>query len=157
MIWAKNKKCIDSVLSKYYFSVLVIITGALFISHKFGFIHWKLHLFDSYSYAFSSNIDNLIFTLFFVLIVKKIDFSNKYLLFLGRISFELYMIHGLVLIAFGKYFVTSRLNDVVFSTLVLMISIFLAWIIHTIINKISIMDQLRSLKFSKRRYHNKND
>ncbi len=67
------------------------------------------------------------------------------------------MIHGLVLIAFGKYFVTSRLNDVVFSTLVLMISIFLAWIIHTIINKISIMDQLRSLKFSKRRYHNKND
>lgn len=67
------------------------------------------------------------------------------------------MIHGLVIIAFGKYFVTSKLNDVVFSTLVLMISIFLAWIIHTIINKISIMDQLRSLKFSKRRCHNKND
>ena len=157
LIWAKNKKCIDSVLSKYYFFILVIITGSLFISHQFGFIHWKLHLFDSYSYAFSANIDNLIFTLFSILIVRKIDFSNKYLLFLGRISFELYMIHGLVIIAFGKYFVTSKLNDVVFSTLVLMISIFLAWIIHTIINKISIMDQLRSLKFSKRRCHNKND
>ena len=80
----------------------------------------------------------LIFTIFFILIVRKIDFSNKYLLFLGKISFELYMIHGLIMSIFGKYFVTSRLNDVIFTTWVLIVSIFLAWLINVIIKKISI-------------------
>jgi len=138
LVWAKNKKYIDGVLNKYYFSILVCITGLLFISHQYDFVYKKLHLVDSYSYTFAANIDNVIFTLFFILIVRKIDFSNKYLLFLGKISFELYMIHGLVMSIFGKYFVTSRLNDVIFTTSVLIVSIFLAWLINLIIKKISI-------------------
>ena len=97
-----------------------------------------MHLIDSYSYGFAANLDNIIFTLFSILIVRKIDFSNKYLLFLGRISFELYMIHGLVMSIIGKYFVTSRLNDVVFAILVLIVSISLAWLINLIIKKVSI-------------------
>lgn len=48
------------------------------------------------------------------------------------------MIHGLVMSIFGKYFVTSRLNDVIFTILVLSVSIFLAWLINGIIKKISI-------------------
>ena len=138
LLWAKHKKYIDEVLNKYYFIVLVCITGLLFISHQYDIVYKKLHLVDSYSYAFLANIDNVIFTIFFILIVRKIDFSNKYLLFLGRVSFELYMIHGLVMSIFGKYFVTSRLNDVIFTILVLIVSISLAWLINLIIKKISI-------------------
>lgn len=138
LLWAKNKNSIDEILNKYYFIVLVCIISLLFISHQYSFVLKKLHLGDSYSYAFLANIDNVIFTLFFILIVRKIDFSNKYLLFLGKISFELYMIHGLVMSIFGKYFVTSRLNDVIFTTLVLIVSVFLAWLINLIIKKISI-------------------
>ena len=138
LVWAKNKKYIDGVLKKYYFSVLVCITGLLFISHQYDFVYKKLHLVDNYSYAIAANIDNVIFTLFFILIARKIDFSNKYLLFLGKISFEVYMIHGLVMSIFGKYFVTSRLNDVIFTILVLIVSISLAWLINLIIKKISI-------------------
>ena len=138
LLWAKHKKYIDEVLNKYYFIVLVCITGLLFISHQYDIVYKKLHLVDSYSYAFLANIDNVIFTIFFILIVRKIDFSNKYLLFLGKISFELYMIHGLVMSIFGKYFVTSRLNDVIFTILVLIVSISLAWLINLIIKKISI-------------------
>ena len=93
---------------------------------------------DSYSYVLAANIDNIIFTIFFVLTMRKIDFSNSRLLFLGKISFELYMIHGLVMSIFGKYFVTSRLNDVIFTILVLIVSISLAWLINLIIKKISI-------------------
>ena len=48
------------------------------------------------------------------------------------------MIHGLVMSILGKYFVTSRLNDVIFSILVLIISIILAWLVNLIINKIVI-------------------
>ena len=137
LLWAKNKKYIDEILNKYYFIILVCITGLLFISHQYSFVLKKLHLIDSYSYGFAANLDNIIFTFFSILIVRKIDFSNKYLLFLGRISFELYMIHGLVISIFGKYFVTSKLNDVVFTILVLFSSVFLAWIINSIVRKIS--------------------
>lgn len=137
LLWAKNKKYIDEILNKYYFIILVCITSLLFISHQYSFVLKKLHIVDSYSYAFLANIDNVIFAIFFILIARKIDFSNKYLLFLGKISFELYMIHGLVISIFGKYFITSRLNDVVFTILVVVTSITLAWIINSIVRKIS--------------------
>lgn len=138
LIWAKNKKYIDEILNKYYFIILVCITGLLFTFHQYSFILKKLNLVDSYSYVLAANIDNIIFTIFFVLTMRKIDFSNSRLLFLGKISFELYMIHGLVMSIFGKYFVTSRLNDVIFTILVLIVSISLAWLINLIIKKISI-------------------
>ena len=137
LLWAKNKKYIDGILNKYYFIILVCITGLLFISHQYSFVLKKLHIVDSVSYGFAANIDNIIFIIFFILMARKIDFSNKYLLFLGKISFELYMIHGLVMSIFGKYFVTSRLNDVIFTILVLIVSISLAWLINLIIKKIS--------------------
>ena len=138
LVWAKNKEKIDRLLKKYYFIPLVSVTVLLFVSHQYSFILQKFHLVDNYSYALAANIDNVIFTIFFILIVRKIDFSNKYLLFLGKISFELYMIHGLVMSIFGKYFVTSRLNDVIFTILVLIVSISLARVINVIIKKISI-------------------
>ena len=138
LIWAKNKENIDRLLKKYYFIPLVSVTVLLFVSHQYSFILQKFHLVDNYSYALAANIDNVIFTFYLILIVRKIDFSNNYLLFLGKISFELYMIHGLVMSIFGNYFVTSRLNDVIFTISVLIISIFLAWLINTMINKISI-------------------
>ena len=138
LIWAKNKKYIDEILNKYYFIILVCIIGLLFTFHQYSFILKKLNLVDSYSYVLAANIDNIIFTIFFVLTMRKIDFSNSRLLFLGKISFELYMIHGLVMSIFGKYFVTSRLNDVIFTILVLIVSISLAWLINLIIKKISI-------------------
>lgn len=138
LVWAKNKENIDRLLKKYYFIPLVSVTVLLFVSHQYSFILQKFHLVDNYSYALAANIDNVIFTFYLILIVRKIDFSNKYLLFLGKISFELYMIHGLVMSIFGKYFVTSRINDVIFTILVLIVSIFLAWLINVIIKKINI-------------------
>lgn len=138
LVWAKNKENIDRLLKKYYFIPLVSVTVLLFVSHQYSFILQKFHLVDNYSYALAANIDNVIFTFYLILIVRKIDFSNKYLLFLGRVSFELYMIHGLVMSIFGKYFETSRLNDIIFTTSVLIVSIFLAWLINAIIKKINI-------------------
>ena len=138
LVWAKNKENIDRLLKKYYFIPLVSVTVLLFVSHQYSFILQKFHLVDNYSYALAANIDNVIFTFYLILIVRKIDFSNNYLLFLGRVSFELYMIHGLVISIFGKYFETSRLNDIIFTTSVLIVSIFLAWLINVIIKKINI-------------------
>lgn len=138
LIWAKNKNYIDEILNKYYFSILVCTTGLLFISHQYNFILKKLHLVDIYSYVLVTNLDNVIFTIFSVLIIRKINFSNKYLLHLGNISFELYMIHGMIMAILGDYFATSRINDVIFTVLVLIVSIFLAWLLNSVIKKINI-------------------
>ena len=53
----------------------------------------------------------------------------------GSISFELYMIHGLVISILEKIFVSSRVNDVLFTFFVLMISLILAWIINKLVNR----------------------
>ena len=138
LIWGKYKVDIDTLLNNNYFILLMLLTGLLFISHHYSFLLERLDASSKYSLALAANLDNVIFTIFFMLVVRKINFSNKYLLFLGKVSFELYMIHGLVMSIVGKYFFTSRLNDVIFTILVLIISIISAWLINLIINKISI-------------------
>ena len=137
LIWAKNQNKIDRFLEKYYFIVIVLVTVLLFVSHRYDILLKYLHLEDSYSYALAANLDNIIFTIYFIIVfLKKINFSNVYLNLIGRISFELYMIHGLVISMLAKIFVSSRVNDVLFTLFVLIISLILAWIVNKIDKRI---------------------
>lgn len=56
------------------------------------------------------------------------------LILLGSISFELYMIHGLVISILEKIFVSSRVM-MCYYIFVLMISLILAWIINKLVNR----------------------
>ena len=137
LIWAKNQNKIDRFLEKYYFIVIVLVTVLLFVSHRYDILLKYLHIEDSYSYALTANLDNIIFTIYFIIVfLKKINFSNVYLNLIGRISFELYMIHGLVISMLAKIFVSSRVNDVLFTLFVLIISLILAWIVNKIDKRI---------------------
>ena len=137
LIWAKNQNKIDRFLEKYYFIVIVLVTVLLFVSHRYDILLKYLHIEDSYSYALAANLDNIIFTIYFIIVfLKKINFSNVYLTLIGRISFELYMIHGLVISMLAKIFVSSRVNDVLFTLFVLIISLILAWIVNKIDKRI---------------------
>lgn len=137
LIWAKNQNKIDRFLEKYYFIVIVLVTVLLFVSHRYDILLKYLHIEDSYSYALAANLDNIIFTIYFIIVfLKKINFSNVYLNLIGRISFELYMIHGLVISMLTKIFVSSRVNDVLFTLFVLIISLILAWIVNKIDKRI---------------------
>ena len=137
LIWAKNQNKIDRFLEKYYFIVIVLVTVLLFVSHRYDILLKYLHIEDSYSYALAANLDNIIFTIYFIIVfLKKINFSNVYLALIGRISFELYMIHGLVISMLAKIFVSSRVNDVLFTLFVLIISLILAWIVNKIDKRI---------------------
>lgn len=130
LVWARYKEKIDRLITNNYLLMLVVFTVLIFISHKYDIVLGKLNFTSNYSYTIAANIDNLIFTIYFILLIKNINFNNKYLNELGRISFELYMIHGLVMSYLGKSFVSSRLNDVIFVVSVLGISILLAKIIN---------------------------
>ena len=136
LIWAKNQNKIDRFLDRYYFIAIILVTVLLFFSHKYNILLKYIHLEDSYSYALAANLDNIIFTIYFIIVfLKKINFSNMSLILLGSISFELYMIHGLVISILEKIFVSSRVNDVLFTFFVLMISLILAWIINKLVNR----------------------
>ena len=136
LIWAKNQNKIDRFLDRYYFIAIILVTVLLFFSHKYNILLKYVHLEDSYSYALAANLDNIIFTIYFIMVfLKKINFSNVYLTLIGRISFELYMIHGLVISILEKIFVSSRVNDVLFTFFVLLISLVLAWIINKLVNR----------------------
>ena len=136
LIWAKNQNKIDRFLDRYYFIAIILVTVLLFLSHKYNILLKYIHLEDSYSYALAANLDNIIFTIYFIIVfLKKINFSNMSLILLGSISFELYMIHGLVISILEKIFVSSRVNDVLFTFFVLMISLILAWIINKLVNR----------------------
>ena len=138
LIWAKNQNKINRVIDKYYFITIILITILLFFSHKYDILLKYIHMEDSYSYALAANLDSIIFTIYFIIVfLKKINFSNVYLSLIGRISFELYMIHGLVISMLEKIYTPSRLNDVLFTLLVLIVSLILAWIINKIVNWIT--------------------
>ena len=138
LIWAKNKEKIDGVLDRHYFIILVLVTVLLFASHQYDILFRYVHIEDSYSYALAANLDNIIFTIYFIIVfLKKINFSNIYLILIGSISFELYMIHGLVISMLGKTLVSSRINDVIFTFFVLVLSLILAWIINKLVNRIT--------------------
>lgn len=138
LLWAKYKNRIDSFVNNHYFALLILFTILLFISHRYDFIISKLNITDSYSYALIANLDNVIFTIYFMLFIKKFNFDNKYLNFIGTISFELYMIHGLFMSIFAKYFVSSTINDVIYTVLVLVFSISFAWFINQLLKKIQL-------------------
>lgn len=68
LIWAKNQNKIDRFLEKYYFIVIVLVTVLLFVSHRYDILLKYLHIEDSYSYALAANLDNIIFTIYFIIV-----------------------------------------------------------------------------------------
>lgn len=75
LIWAKNQNKIDRFLEKYYFIVIVLVTVLLFVSHRYDILLKYLHIEDSYSYALAANLDNIIFTIYFIIVFLK---KNKF-------------------------------------------------------------------------------
>ncbi len=84
-------------------------------------------------YGIVGNLCTMIFVVYFLLLTNKLNFSNEYLDFLGNISFELYMIHGLIMHYLGKFFVSSPVNDVIYTIVVLLVSIVFAYYIKKLI------------------------
>lgn len=84
LIWAKNKEKIDGVLDRHYFIILVLVTVLLFISHQYDILLRYVHLEDSYSYALAANLDNIIFTIYFIIVFLKKNKFFKYIFDFNR-------------------------------------------------------------------------
>ena len=124
MIWSEYKQKIDRCFSNNYFLSLMFFSILIYVFQNYDILLKLWKITDRYFYYG---------VMYFFLVIKNISFDNKYLKLLGKISFELYMIHGLIMDFLLKYFVSSKLNDVLFTLGVLILSVSVAWLINVLI------------------------
>ena len=134
VFWMKNRVSIDKLLEKNYFIFLVSFSILMYVFHYYEDIMKNIGITNKYVYyGIVGNLCTMVFVVYFLLLSNKLNFSNKYLDFLGDISFEIYMIHGLVMHYLGKFFVSSDVNDVLYTIVVLFVSIITAYYIKKLI------------------------
>lgn len=134
VFWMKNRVYIDKFLEKNYFIFLVSFSILMYVFRHYEVIMKNIGITNKYVYyGIVGNICTMVFVVYFLLLINKLNFSNKYLGFLGDISFEMYMIHGLVMHYLGKFFVSSGVNDVLYTIVVLFVSIVSAYYIKKLI------------------------
>ena len=134
VFWMKNRASIDKILEKNYFIFLVSFSILMYIFHHYDVIMKNIGITNEYVYyGIVGNLCTTVFVVYFLLLTNKLNFSNKYLDFLGDISFEIYMIHGLVMHCLGKFFVSSDVNDVLYTIVVFCVSIISAYYIKKLI------------------------
>ena len=134
VFWMKNRISIDKFIEKNYFIFLVSFSILMYVFRHYEVIMENIGITNKYVYyGIVGNLCTMIFVVYFLLLTNKLNFSNKYLDFIGDISFEIYMIHGLVMHYLGKFFVSSGVNDVLYTIVVLFISIVFAYYIKKLI------------------------
>ena len=134
VFWMKNRISIDKFIEKNYFVFLVSFSILMYVFRHYEAIMKNIGLTNKYVYyGIVGNLCTMVFVVYFLLLTNKLNFSNKYLDYLGDISFEIYMIHGLIMHYFGKFFVSSRVNDVIYTIVVFLASIISAYYIKKLI------------------------
>ena len=134
IFWMENRVSIDKFIEKNYFIFLVSFSILMYVFRHYEVIMKNIGITNKYIYyGIVGNLCTMIFVVYFLLLTNKLNFSNKYLDFLGDISFEIYMIHGLVMHYLGKFFVSSDVNDVLYTIVVLFVSIIFAYYIKKLI------------------------
>lgn len=124
MLWSFAYPHISKTVSRhpwFYISSAIILFLIFFYSSSF--LYW--------CGFYGEMITACSFSVLVFLILFKISFNNVILQFLGTISFEIYMIHGLFVMIFSA--VEQVLNKpILFSLLVIGISILCAWLLHKV-------------------------
>ncbi len=129
IIWAKNKVKIDNFLSKKYNFILTLLLS--FVLFGITLLLGNLNIVDPFSKTIIKSISSVFFVIFVLCLNLIINFSNKISSWLGKFSFEIYVIHGIFLNLFNvEKGIMS--NDVVY-----IIAVFAASILSaTLLNRI---------------------
>lgn len=137
VFWGLYKEQIDNILKNNYKSLLILFTILIYLGHNYVDFLLFLEIKDAvYTYGFWANIKNIIFVVFFILLALKLDFKNIVFEFLGKISLELYLIHGMFIYFLPDILGGDKKDDFIYAILVIILSTISAYIIHKLIIKI---------------------
>lgn len=131
LVWENRRHVFDQMIKKYY-AVAIGLSAVVFVSMHvlFLFIH---NSFIGYIFLI---ISSLFFVAFVLMYNMAIPNNSRLLRFTGKISFELYMIHGCFIKAFRSNYINIK-NDYLFALLVLLCSFLAAYVFNLILKKIS--------------------
>lgn len=123
LLLGKYEEKIIMFLKKNYTKLAVIITVCFVIFHEVGNRSWILkYVFgSSYSYTverlggvFGLTAAALLFGVLLVMFQLKISLGNKVLAFLGSITLELYLTHGIFVDLFARNFISAEIEPLVY-------------------------------------------
>lgn len=125
-IWyQQNQGKIKKLVHKSFIGGLLILE-ALSVA---TFFVWKG---DILANILARNIASLVFCVLVILFLHKVKLNNKYSLFLGRCSYEIFLIHP-IMIEFYSKLINNR---VVFSFAVIITTIIIGYLMHLGLSKI---------------------
>ena len=127
VIFAYGYKPITVFIKKYYYFLLpatvVGYIGSMAINPIFN------KIFHFYPPEFiSENFCCLFFVSFLLIICLKFSFVNMFTTFLGDISYEIYLLHGLAMIIFTDFLKID--NSILYVSLVVMLTVLLSFLIQ---------------------------
>lgn len=124
MLWAIYEQKIFPVITRYYYrigAVLTVVFAVTFIG---------VYRVSSESLFLTlTMISSVLFVLIILLLTLKTQMQNPVLKFLGKISAEIYLIHGLIMLGFRSEKIYVQ-NGFLWSLLVVSCSILSGWILH---------------------------
>lgn len=129
VVYAYYYEAITRIMKKLYYLLLALCIigyiGSMAINPLFN------RLFHFYPPEFiSENFCCLFFVLFSLIICLKLNFNNVLTAFLGNISYEIYLLHGLFIIIFANFIKID--NSILYTALVLAFTVLSSWLIHKI-------------------------
>ena len=134
MIWAVYEKRILDVIKQHYISVAVsvgvLLAFLFFISFRIvplGSSNWIVLIMTT--------LKAILFTICVLLFSLRFVVENKILDFLGTISFEIYLLHGLFMVIFRNNIMYIQ-NELLWCILVLFCTIALAFLLHIVFDRI---------------------
>ena len=125
------------LVSGFAFCVLFIGRGLIPQEGKTQLINIGLHAswFTSVLRFVVADLAAIAFSIFFIALGTRIQFHNRALSFLGSISYEIYLLQGLLFL-FGRNSAWSIENDILYSFVVMLGTVTLAVFVHKIDNSL---------------------
>lgn len=125
----KNRKAVDGILSNHYWKTLISVFCLFIVGYCFPAIYNRLIVkYITLNQWFIQEFAVGIFgTLIIMLLLRKISLDSKITQWLGKQSFEIYLIHGLVIECVSVYFAHKTfIADELFTLTVVVTSIVLS-------------------------------
>lgn len=134
MLWASNEKELINICKNKYYYFIGLSFIAFSLTYRLDIVIYKIFKISVDSLLIMSSILACsFFTLFFILLTMKFKFGNKMLTWYGKISLELYLIHGLIINIVSKFMI---INKAYFLILVFLISTIAATILNKLYSKL---------------------
>lgn len=139
LLFAEYTKVIFYYIKKHYWILIVISLCGFLLSYALMLYAGKsgrsviLHISTRYLITGLNMISIPFFLVLFILLIMKFSFQNKILMFIGSISYELYLIH--ILCVWIVNFVVGTINSAIFTIACTSLSIAVAYVLGNL-NKI---------------------